>query len=249
MKVHIISGYIQSIYLVEYDHGLMLLDGASRQDVQTICQYITEQLGRPTSDLKLVIATHMHPDHAGGAYWLAKHTGCKTAAANVAGHWYTGVDGFLMHWSDMVLAKWVAKRKGKRASWLWYPRQFKFDHYLEDGEVIPGFEEWQALFTQGHTDRDLSLWHANTKTVYVADLIVKVKGSYRSPYPVFYPNRYKASVIKVANLDPEYVMLAHDGKIPVGEINWGQVLDSAPHVPVTHWRSVKHKLTTALPWR
>ena len=64
MKIHTLSGYIQHIYLAEHEHGLLLLDGCSRADVETVSQFITETLHRPLSDLKLIVVTHMHPDHA-----------------------------------------------------------------------------------------------------------------------------------------------------------------------------------------
>jgi len=67
MKLHQIQGYIQSIYLAEYPHKLLLLDGACRADVETISYFITGSLKRPLSHLKLVVSTHMHPDHAGAA--------------------------------------------------------------------------------------------------------------------------------------------------------------------------------------
>ena len=65
MKIHSIPGYIQAIYLIEDEAGLMLLDGASRADVDVITAFISQTLKRPLSDLKYVIVTHMHPDHAG----------------------------------------------------------------------------------------------------------------------------------------------------------------------------------------
>ena len=36
MILHKIQGYIQTIYLIEYSHGLLLLDGCSRPDVSVI---------------------------------------------------------------------------------------------------------------------------------------------------------------------------------------------------------------------
>lgn len=137
MKLHQFEGYIQDIYLAEYPHGLLLLDGCCRADVDKICHFITEQLHRPITDLKVVISTHMHPDHAGAAHFLKQKTGCLIAAANVPGHWYKGIDGYLMFLTDMLLAKYVAKRKGKPAKYLWYKRKLKPDLYLDDGQAIP----------------------------------------------------------------------------------------------------------------
>lgn len=241
MKLHQFEGYIQDIYLAEYPHGLLLLDGCSRADVDLICNFIQKTLKRPLSDLKVVVSTHMHPDHAGAAYKLKQKTGCLIANANVPGKWYSGIDGYLMFITDMLLAKYVATRKGKPAKYLGYKRHLKANIKLNDGQPIPHFEDWTCLFTQGHTDRCISLYHRNTNQVYVADLMVKVKGRYIPPFPVFYPNRYKQSLDKLRNLQPEKILLAHGGPIELSSEQYDFLYNRAPNVPVTHWRSVKTK--------
>ncbi|MCF2858534.1 MBL fold metallo-hydrolase [Pseudoalteromonas sp. SMS1] len=246
MQIHFLEGYIQQIYLVEYPDKILLLDGCCRADVETICCFITDTLRRPLADLKLVVVTHMHPDHAGGAHLIRKKTGAQIATANIAGHWYSGLDGMLMHWSDMILALWVAGRKKKVRKNLWYARKLHADFYIEDGDVLPGFEDWQARYTPGHTDRDLSLYHQKRNCIYVADLFVKVRGQFIPPYPVFYPNRYRHSLELVKNLHPKTIILAHQGEIDFHDVNFTKLESLAPSVPVTHWRSVKAKTKRAL---
>lgn len=246
MKLHKIDGYIQNIYLVEYEEKLLLLDGLCRADVKMICQFITETLARPLTDLKLVVVTHMHPDHAGGATKLRKLTGCKIAMSNVKGYWYSGLDGILMRWTDLALAHWVAKRMGKPKRRLWYPVKITADYQLDDGDPLPGFDEWQALFTQGHTDRDLSLLHKPTNKVYVADLIVTVKGRYISPFPVFYPNRYRASIQRIKDIQPTSIFLAHGGEVALSEQDYQHLFKEMPKMPATHWRSVKTKFIKSM---
>lgn len=246
MKLYEFEGYIQSIYLAEYPHGLLLLDGASRADVHVICDFITQKLNRPIDDLKMVICTHMHPDHAGAAAKLKQLTGCKIASGVANSHWYSGIDGLLMYLTDMALARWVAGRKGKRTENLWYPRKLVPDIFLQDGQAIPEFDEWQALATRGHTDRDISLFHKKTNKIYVADLVVIVKGKYAAPFPVFHPNQYKASLQRVRALQVETVILAHGGEREITDEQWQTLIDKAPNKPATHWRSVKSKLTKVL---
>ena len=245
MTLYEFDGYIQSIYLVEYPHGLLLLDGACRADVSTICNFIEDTLQRPLSDLKLVVSTHMHPDHAGAATKLRELTGCKIAAGVANKHWYTGLDGVLMYLTDMALTRWVAGKKGKQTENIWYPRKLVPDIYLQDGQLLPEFEDWQVVTTHGHTDRDISLYHKETSKIYVADLIVIVKGQYAPPFPVFHPNRYKASLKKVQQLNVETIVLAHGGEKQISDQQWQQLLTKAPPNPATHWRSAKRKLIKA----
>ncbi|WP_261836540.1 MBL fold metallo-hydrolase [Vibrio ishigakensis] len=246
MKLHVLEGYIQQIYLVEEESGLMLLDGCCRADVGVVLRYIAQELELPLSALKVVIVTHMHPDHAGGASRLRELTGCKLFGSNIAGQWYQGIDGYFMHLTDMALARWVGNRKGNGRKKVRYPRFIKLDHLLDDGDSIKGFEDWQALFTQGHTDRDLSILHIPSKTLYIADLLVMVKGRLIPPFPVFYPNRYKRSIARLAELDVEHILLAHGGKKPKSAIDFELLDQISPTEPQTHWRSVKKKFLKAV---
>ncbi|RXJ73734.1 Zn-dependent hydrolase [Veronia nyctiphanis] len=238
MALHKLDGYIQSIFLAEHTDGFMLLDGCSRPDVSLVISFIEQTLGRKKEDLKLVVVTHMHPDHAGGANLFRKLTGCKLAAANVSGQWYGGVSGTIMHWTDIALAQYVAKRKERPFSRIWYARTLSPDIKLEDGEKIPGFKEWTAHFTQGHTDRDLSLHHISSDRIYIADLIVKVKDKYFPPVPVSYPNRYKRSLEKLRQLGPKEVILAHGAETPIEMIDFDYLLQRAPNEPLTQWKVI-----------
>ena len=242
MKLHHIDGHIQTILLAEYPDKLLLLDGCCRSDISMLKHFITKTLQRPFNDLSLVVVTHMHPDHAGAAKKLRKLTGCKIAAANVSGQWYSGLDGRLMHLTDIFLAKWVAKRMNKPRLNFWYSSQLIADYKLNDGESLPGFPEWTAIATQGHTDRDISLHHIPSNKIYVADLIVKVKNKFIPPFPIFYPNRYRASLHKIIALKPESIILAHGGEVTPTQHDYQHLLSLAPKIPRTHWRSVKARL-------
>ncbi len=243
MKLHHIDGHIQTILLAEYPDRLLLLDGCCRSDISMLKHFITKILQRPFNDLTLVVVTHMHPDHAGAANKLRKLTGCKIAAANVSGQWYSGIDGRIMHLTDILLAKWVAKRMKKPRLNFWYSSQLIVDYKLDDGEQLPGFSEWVALATQGHTDRDISLHHLPSNKVYVADLMVKVKNKFIPPFPIFYPTRYRASLHKIIALKPQSIILAHGGEVNLTEHDYQHLLKLAPKIPKTHWRTVKAKLS------
>ncbi|MBA6390548.1 MBL fold metallo-hydrolase [Colwellia sp. BRX10-3] len=246
MKLHYLNGYIQNIYLAEYADKLLLLDGCCRADIAMIENFIVKELKRSMSDLALIVVTHMHPDHAGAANILRKKYGCKVAAANVPGQWYSGIDGKLMHLTDMLLTLWVAGRQKKAKKYIYYSSSLTPDYYLVDQAILPGFEDWQVHFTQGHTDRDISLHHKASEQIYVADLMVKVRGAFIPPYPVFYPNRYIESLKKIKALNVESVLLAHGAKVQLTEQQWQQLIAIAPTKPATHWRSVKTKLKRVL---
>lgn len=241
INLHKLAGYIQTIYLAEYEEKLLLLDGCSRPDVGLILSFITKDLQRPLSDLKLIVVTHMHPDHAGAVQKLRRLSGCRVAMSNTPGLWYHGVDGFFMHLTDIMLTKWVAKRKGKKIKNMWYKKNVRPDILMDDGAPLPDFPDWIALKTPGHTDRDLSLYHPLTQKMYVADLMVIVKGRYIPPFPIFYPRLYRKSLEKVFSLDLEALYLAHSGEVELTIEDIAFLFEKIPENPVTHWQSIKDK--------
>jgi glyoxylase-like metal-dependent hydrolase (beta-lactamase superfamily II) len=242
MKIHQLNGYIQAIYLVEYKHGLLLLDGCCRCDVKTVCNFISRELKRPITELKTVVVTHMHPDHAGGAHLFRKITGCQIVSANKMTHWYRGLNGLLMHWIDMILSIYVGKRIKQGVRNVYYSRKLKADIKLKDGDNIPGFEDWSVIATPGHTDRDLSVLHKSKNWMYVADLIIKLKNKkFIAPFPVFHPNKYKNSLNHVKNLAPRQVLLAHGGMVQITDNEYVLMVENAPRVPRTPLRATIKK--------
>lgn len=246
MKVHTLEGYIQHIYLVEDGNGILLLDGCSRSDVGNVCRYISDTLNRPLTDLKLVVVTHMHPDHAGGAHLLRSITGTQIASHPKAPKWYAGFSGRMAHLTDVFLAGWVAGRLGKTKKKTWYNPILKPDIILLDEQRLPGFEDWQILFTPGHTDHDLSVKHVPSNQIYVADLMVMVKRKRVPPYPVCHPNQYKRSLKRIADLAPDLVLCAHVPPTPGNEIPFDDIIGEAPDLPKNHWHSSKNRIAKTL---
>lgn len=249
MQIHSLQGYIQNIFLVEDGTQLMLLDGCSRADVRMVCDYITRTLKRPLSDLKVIVVTHMHPDHAGGAHKLRNITGARLFAHPKAARWYSGVSGRTAHFIDVLLTYWVASRMGKPKAHIWYNPILSPDETLQDGQRIPGFPHWRVVYSSGHTDHDISLLHEPTHQIYVADLMVMVRKKIVPPYPICHPNQYRASLQRIAELNAEKVFCAHLPARASSEIPFDELLALAPESPKTHWYSAKNRISQKLGWQ
>jgi glyoxylase-like metal-dependent hydrolase (beta-lactamase superfamily II) len=241
MKIHQLQGYIQNIFLVEYEHGCLLLDGACKADFSIIADFFEQHLKRPLSDLKVVMVTHMHPDHAGCAHYLRKKTGCKVISGTFSQQWYTGFSGKMAHLVDIFLAHWVAGKLGKKRSFIWYPPTLRPDLMLNDGDSVPGFDDWHVLFTPGHTSVDISLANHKEKCCYVADLVVKVKGQLTSPYPVYYPVAYRASLARLHELNGYTIMMAHVASQQISEKELTALIENAPSNPQNVRRTLFHR--------
>lgn len=242
MKLHSLKGYIQNIHLVEYSHGCILLDGCCRSDFPLILDFFENTLKRPINDLKVVMVTHMHPDHAGCANKLKKASGCKLISGDYKKQWYCGISGWFAHKVDIILALWVAKRMGKKKRNLWYNRKLKADLLLKDNQQVPEFEDWRIITTPGHTSIDISLVNDSAKLIYVADLIVSVRGELVAPYPVFFPVLYKESLKKLRNFAGFKVLLAHVKPFCIDATQINQLITKAPMTPQTNIQAVKQKV-------
>lgn len=226
-----IEGYIQTTYLAVYPDKLMLIDSGCRGDVDLILNYITDTLQRPVEQLKTVLVSHMHPDHAGGAMLLRKKTGCQIVAGAQADTWYKGLLGRKQHIWDLALTHYVANRKRKPKTYQWYTPFLKPDIIVKDGDTVPNFEDWVILETPGHTNCDLSFWHKPSNEIYTADLILKIKNKFVSPYLISYPKKYKASLNKIKALQPSQLLLAHGRKTEIKADDFDSLIEKAPNEP------------------
>lgn len=249
MQLHAIAGYIENIYLVEDQAGLMLLDGCSRADVETVCRYITAEIGQSLSALKLIVVTHMHPDHAGGARLLQQRSGALLACHPKAPGWYRGIAGRAAHAIDVALTWWVAGKLGKPKRHIWYTPTLQPDVRLSDEQRLPIFDDWQVIYTPGHTNHDISLLHRPSQQIYVADLIVSVKKRLTSPYPVCHPNQYKRSLERISKLQPSTVYCAHVRPLSHQDIDYPALIAQAPALPKNHWHSSKVRIYRAFGWQ
>lgn len=245
MQIHQLQGYIQNIFIIEYEHACLMLDGASKADFETIAVFFKVQLQRPLTDLKVVVVTHMHPDHAGCAHYLRDKIGCIIVCGKFEHQWYAGISGRLAHLTDILLAHWVAGKLGRKRRLIWYPSRLEPDLMLNDGEQIPLFDDWQILATPGHTSMDISLVNHTQKLCYLADLIVKVKGRLTSPFPVNFPAQYKQSLQRLHAISDFTMLMAH---VPSQQIHDSELLaliEQAPQKP-QNARQVVFNLTRKL---
>jgi glyoxylase-like metal-dependent hydrolase (beta-lactamase superfamily II) len=212
-RIHRINGYITQLFLLEGDDGLVLLDCGCRGDSARVERFIVGDLDRPARDLRLAVATHAHPDHAGGACRLRRSLGVAIAAPRGIDRWYAGLGGTLQHIVDRRLTQLVARRSGRRRESVAFPRRVRADIELRDGDEVPHAHGWHVVRVPGHTSHDIILHHREGGTVYVADLVVRVGSGFRLPVPVLFPDLMAASLERLAGLGADRLLLAHGGEV------------------------------------
>lgn len=236
------DGYIQTTYLVEYRDGLLLFDSGTNADVDVFLSFIESELKRDISDLKLVVVSHMHPDHSGGAMRLKKKTGCKIAAPFNANEWYQGVDGSIEKSIDTLLTYYVAKKKNRKYLNIVFPKHLEIDYPLQDGDRLPLFADWSVMSAYGHTTCDISLINEKENYIYIADNIVKTGRGFVLPYPMVDPVNFKEVIERYQKLPIEKYLLAHHGMFQKSQLDFDSILKKVRPSPRTHLSYLKHKL-------
>jgi glyoxylase-like metal-dependent hydrolase (beta-lactamase superfamily II) len=209
MKIHTIKGYINNLFIAEYDHGLLLLDGASPADLSVIEKFCVETLKRPVSDIKLAVVTHMHPDHSGAAPLLRKKYGTRIAAYKNIDQWYKGPSGWIQHILDCLMAQIVAVRQDTKIHKVFSQRITKPDFLVSGGDYLPGFPEWKVIYTPGHTAHDIAVFHTEKRILYCGDSIIVVKNRFYLPLPVIFKKRMRHSYKELASLGASTILIPH----------------------------------------
>lgn len=242
IKTHVIQGYIQAMYLIEYPDKLLLFDSGTKADVEKVVKFITQTLRRSVTDLKLVAVSHPHPDHLGGAALFQKKWNIPVAMNMESTRWYSGFYGRLNYGVDVLLTYYVGSRlKQSGKVDLFFQSKIKPEHLLSEGTPLPGFEDWVALSTPGHTPMDMCFYHPETESIYVADMFIKKRDKMIRPYPIYLPQEYRTSLSRVLSLPIKNFLLAHYGIVqlsPESRQSLHAVLETTPRSPRTHRRSL-----------
>jgi glyoxylase-like metal-dependent hydrolase (beta-lactamase superfamily II) len=209
--LHTIDGHISTIYLAVYSDKILILDCGCRCDIKRVETYIEKKLKRDLSSVKLVVASHAHPDHGGGSPFFSKKHRIPLATPRHINEWYRGVMGFIQHNIDISLGYHVARTTGKPVSNIFYKRKIAIDHPLDHGSVLPGFEDWVVYDAPGHTHHDMVFYNKKEKLLYAADVILCVNGKFLLPFPVPMEHKMNASLDLISSMDVEKLILAHGG--------------------------------------
>jgi metallo-beta-lactamase class B len=67
------------IYLISTSDGLLMIDSGWQKDVDSVLLPGLKKLGLDPANIKLIILTHGHADHYGGATYLQAHYGTRVA--------------------------------------------------------------------------------------------------------------------------------------------------------------------------
>lgn len=240
MKIHTVKGYIQTTYVIEYPDKILIFDSGCRPDFFKIKKFIETDLQRKMSHVKLVAVSHAHPDHLGAASLFLKRFNIPIAANQETLQWYAGLLGMVTYFIDVALTYYVSYRLKKTILTNLFFNPFpKINFYLVENSSLPFFPDWQVIKTPGHTPADICFYHNDSKTIYVADMIIKKRGDFILPYPIYQPVAFQQSLNKIKQLQPLQVLLAHYGPIQFKSSDFENLIARVPKKPRIHSRFLK----------
>ncbi|MEO7309084.1 MAG: MBL fold metallo-hydrolase [Chitinophagaceae bacterium] len=156
-------------------NGLVLVDTGHMKSRDKIFAAI-EKSGRSPKDIKRIILTHTHPDHAGSAADISQETGAIILAHPLdAALAEKGIAGRLPHILSPGVINWLVFRlfiKGK-------PNQipaFKTDELLNDGDVLSLAGGIRVIHTPGHSAGHIALYLEDDDILIAGDLCSNMMG-------------------------------------------------------------------------
>jgi glyoxylase-like metal-dependent hydrolase (beta-lactamase superfamily II) len=214
-------GPTNNIYLIRTDEGLTMVDAGWLGQVAPIMEGLRE-LGWQPEDLKLLLLTHHHPDHYGGASGIVQLTGAKVASHELDAAVISGQKRIRM--LPRPLRTYLIQKLGESQGVtyptdvaLWQPPPVKVDRLLRDGDMLG---EWQVIHSPGHTPGNISLHNATRKVLIVGNWLMGAIRQPRRRGPLAWLLQMlvaqvmdfaamRASARRLAALDFETLLLSH----------------------------------------
>jgi len=172
-----------NLWLLEDDGGWTIVDtGIGNSETRALW----EQLFSEIREVKRVILTHYHPDHAGNAAWLCSRFGVElwaTQGEYLTAHavrsssaGYTAdavVSVFRKNGLDEERAgRMAAMRGNNRYAELVPDFPHSYRRIIEGDRVRIGGRDWQAIVGHGHAPEHLSLFSKELNTVIAGDMLL-----------------------------------------------------------------------------
>ena len=215
--------------LLKTESGAVLIDGGMPQMTEQLLDNM-RSLGVAPQDLKWILLSHAHADHAGSLAAIKRITGARVAGNAESARLLANGGAGDIHFGDGLL----------------YP-PVTIDRYLQDGETIEfGELQLQVHFIPGHTPGSMAwTWsdRRENKKINVAYVDSLTAPGYQLLDNPKYPNivrDYRGTFAKVSSLPCELLLTPHPGAS-----NWSYI-DTAIQEPSMDCRAYAAAAQTAL---
>lgn len=187
-KVHAVKGRVNHIYLLNGEH-IIVVDPEFPSSVGEVLDYIRQSLHRSIRDIRLICATHAHPDHIGGLDRIVSIThsdvalpmGSRPFIEGKATYKVSPVELGRLFWLLISRWHWPAWSDLLSADIVGFPPipnrfQTVVSGWLSDGEQLPFGSRWRVLETPGHSRDSICLYNREEEALISGDLILNLNG-------------------------------------------------------------------------
>ena len=171
MRIHTLFTGIANTHIVENSRGVIVVDAGMPRQVRRIANKI-RALGHSPKDVRLILLTHGHIDHAGSAVALKRLTGAPIAMHRA--------DARLTATRDLKIPpgrSGVVDAAGsvlRAFGWVVPLEAFTPDVWLDDGMSLRDFGfDARVVHTPGHTAGSVSV-SFDDGTVFVGDALLNL---------------------------------------------------------------------------
>jgi glyoxylase-like metal-dependent hydrolase (beta-lactamase superfamily II) len=205
MKIHSFNAGIANVHLIDDGRGVVVVDAGWRGFASRILRQV-RRLGYQPRDVRLILLTHVHVDHAGSAAELRRLTGAPIAAHRGDAHIALAGRHTMplgRGWAG-VSSKWLVEKSGVELKF----EAFTPDIWLEQGQTLGDFGlEGYVVHTPGHTRGSVTLALEDGITLIGDALINLIKVG----YPMYWedPERARESGRKIQGLKPRVLYSGH----------------------------------------
>ena len=214
-----IAGFVNA-YVVRDDSGILLVDTTmSRRATPVVRAFAAANV--PLSSVAVIVLTHQHLDHVGGAASLAEVTKARVAC----------------HGSDApVIVGMVSAKIPALLRPFVRVRPVQVDSLLQDEQSIGGF---RVVFAPGHTAGEIALYQPARRWLFSGDSVIERKGRLALPSArvASDPRQAVSSLAILRRLEIETLFPGHG--VPVSHDVQGQLNDLFDKPPEEYTRSAQ----------
>ena len=202
--------------LIAKENRLLLIDTGNPGQIDDIKKAIEEE-GLSFQDLSAIVITHQDIDHVGCVKDILNELpNVKVFASENEARYINGtkmptkVANLERNLNYLPNEAKVLYEKMKN---FYSCNKVEIDEILNDGDLIPGFNEVSVIYTPGHTPGHLSLYIEEEKVLIAGDAFIIKDGNIRTTDSDlnFNDEEYYSSLKKLHNYDIREVVCYHGG--------------------------------------
>ncbi|GAB3791573.1 MBL fold metallo-hydrolase [Virgibacillus kimchii] len=178
------------MYLLKGDRLSLIDAGVKTEQAWEACKQQLKEHGYGPNDIEQIILTHHHPDHIGLIEQFPR-------AESMIAHknvdlWLTRDESFfhryIQFFKYVFVAGGIPEYLHGFLDHIRSPLQFsgkgKLTSVIEEGDILPGHEEWQVIETKGHAQSHLSFFRESDGAFIAGDHLLY----HISPNPLMEPS-------------------------------------------------------------